>query len=88
MTALDGVTPVPEDMVSDICEDSLEHVPSDWPRFVDRETDYWWFTGRSHDGDKVLMPAAGNMPVMLRRDVERLYGPLAAEGYGWTGGER
>jgi hypothetical protein len=88
MTAPDGITPVPEDMVSDICEDSLQGVPSDWPRFMDCEADCWWLTDRSHDGDRVLMPSAGNLPMMLRRDVERLYGPLTAEGYGWTGGER
>lgn len=88
MTSLDGITPVPEDMAGDICEDSLEGVPSDWPRFTDRDSDSWWLTGRSYDGDNVMMPSAGNLPMMLRRDVERLYGPIAAVGHGWTGGER
>jgi hypothetical protein len=75
-------------MVSDICEDSLQAVPSDWQRFTDRDTDYWWLTGRSHDGDDVLMPSTGDMPMMLRRDVERMYGPLTVVDYGWTEGER
>ncbi|MEU5742111.1 hypothetical protein ABZ784_29470 [Streptomyces tendae] len=88
MTALDGITPVPEDMVSDICEDSLVQVPSDWVRFVDRDAEAWWLTGRSHDGDSVLMPSAGDVPVMLRRDAERLYGPLLAEGHGLSEVER
>ncbi|AKZ60787.1 hypothetical protein SAM23877_p078 (plasmid) [Streptomyces ambofaciens ATCC 23877] len=88
MTAPGGTTPVPEDMVSDICEDCLVGVPSDWVRLVDRDAEVWWSTGRSYDGDSVLLPSAGDMPMMLRRDVERLHGPLLAEGYGLTEVER
>ncbi|WP_053143326.1 hypothetical protein [Streptomyces ambofaciens] len=75
-------------MVSDICEDCLVGVPSDWVRLVDRDAEVWWSTGRSYDGDSVLLPSAGDMPMMLRRDVERLHGPLLAEGYGLTEVER
>lgn len=88
MTAMDGVTPVPVDMASDIYEDSLEGVPGNWPRFTDRDSDCWWITGRSHDNDAVLMPSASDVPMMLRRDAERLYGPFTAVGHGPTGGER
>ncbi|SCE16382.1 hypothetical protein GA0115250_144726 [Streptomyces sp. BvitLS-983] len=88
MSARGEGTPVPEAMVSNICEDSLVGIPSNWVRFVDRDADAWWLTGRSHDGDNVLMPSASDVPMMLRRDVERLYGPLLAEGYGLSGVER
>ncbi|MGW2739083.1 hypothetical protein ACWC4D_33400 [Streptomyces sp. NPDC001288] len=75
MTDLDP-TPIPDDIASEICEASNSGVPTGWPEFTDRYSDCWWETSETHDGDKVMLPAPGNLPLMLRRDAERLYGPL------------
>ncbi|NED73342.1 hypothetical protein G3I51_13515 [Streptomyces sp. SID9944] len=69
-------TPIPDHITSDICEDSLITVPATWPTYEDRDGDTWWLTDYTHDGDHVMLPAPCDTPLMLRRDAERLHGPL------------
>ena len=68
--------PIPDDIAFDICEDSLLAAPATWPAYTDRDGDTWWLTTYTHAGDLVMFPAPGDVPLMLRRDAERLYGPL------------
>ncbi|NUS79187.1 MAG: hypothetical protein HOV70_23715 [Streptomyces sp.] len=70
------MTPIPDDIASDICEDSLITCPTGWPKYEDRDGEVWWLTEYSHDGDRVMLPAPGDCPLMLRRDAEAIYGPL------------
>ncbi|MDX3165921.1 hypothetical protein PV516_19225 [Streptomyces scabiei] len=72
----DSAVQIPEEIVHDISEASLHGVPGDWPKFSDRDSDSWFLTTHTHDGDRVMLPSAGDTPVMLQRDAERLYGPL------------
>ncbi|MFF7335407.1 hypothetical protein [Streptomyces sp. NPDC008150] len=67
-------TRIPDDIAAEIYEAS--NSPTDWPRYEDRDTDVWWLTDYTHDGDRVMLPGPGDLPLMLRRDAERLYGPL------------
>lgn len=71
-----SATPIPDDIASEICEASNCGLPTGWPEYEDRDGDIWFETGETHDGDHVMMPAPSNLPLMLRRDAERLYGPL------------
>jgi hypothetical protein len=67
---------IPDDIAIEICEASNSGVPTGWPKFSDRDGDTWWLTDEIHAGDRVMLPAPGDVPLMLRRDAERLYGPL------------
>lgn len=69
-------TPIPRDVASDIYTLADLCVPDDWDRFEDRTTDVWHETGETYDGDRIMLPSASGLPLMLRRDAERLYGPL------------
>jgi hypothetical protein len=69
-------TPIPDDIAAEITETSNSGLPTGWPKFEDPDGDVWWLTGESHDGDHVMLPGPGDLPLMLRRDAERLYGPL------------
>jgi hypothetical protein len=68
--------PIPDDIACEICEASNSGVPASWPEYEDRDGDVWFLTGETHGGDRVMMPSPSDVPLMLRRDVERLYGPL------------
>ncbi len=71
-----GATRIPADIATEICEISNSGTTS-WPEFHDRDSDVWHLTGETHDGDLVMLPCAGDMDPMLRRDVERHFGPLS-----------
>ncbi|MEU2730079.1 hypothetical protein ABZ650_20420 [Streptomyces griseoviridis] len=68
-------TPIPDDIASEICQIS-NNSPTGWPQFTDADGDNWLLTSETYDGDHVMLPAPGDLPLMLRRDAERLYGPL------------
>jgi hypothetical protein len=68
--------PIPDAIASEISEASNCGIPTSWPEYEDREGDIWFLTGETHDGDRVMLPAPCDLPLMLRRDAERLYGPL------------
>ncbi|MCX4703901.1 hypothetical protein [Streptomyces sp. NBC_01373] len=74
-----GAARVPTDIAAEICEASNSGIPTGWAEFSDRDTDVWLLTDETHDGDRVMLPCAGDMDPMLRRDVERHFGPLAEE---------
>jgi hypothetical protein len=70
--------PIPDDLAAEISEVSNCGIPTGWPRYEDRDGDVWFLTSETHDGDRVMLPAPSDVPLMLRRDAERLYGPLSA----------
>ncbi|MGW2594772.1 hypothetical protein ACWCXC_31525 [Streptomyces sp. NPDC001515] len=72
-----GVTRIPENIVIELREATNTGRPTGWHVWVDRDGDIWEVTDETYDGDTVLMPRAGDMRPMLRRDVERHFGPLA-----------
>ncbi|PZT71562.1 hypothetical protein [Streptomyces sp. AC1-42T] len=74
-----GATRIPEDLVYELCEATNTGRPTGWPEHTDRDGDVWAATGETHDGDTVLMPCAGEMAPLLRRDVEQHFGPLTAK---------
>lgn len=74
-----GAARIPHDIAAEICEVSNSGVPTGWTQFSDRDADVWFLTGEVYDGDRVMLPSAGDMDPMLRRDVERNFGPLAKE---------
>jgi hypothetical protein len=67
---------IPESIATEISECSNSGIPTSWPEYEDRDGDTWYLTGETHDGDRVMLPAPSDVPLMLRRDAERLYGPL------------
>lgn len=71
-------TPIPDHIAVEIREMTLCGVPANWPEYTDRDGDSWWATCETHDGDRVVLPAPSDVPLMLRRDAERLYGPLTS----------
>ncbi|WP_435058451.1 hypothetical protein [Streptomyces sp. bgisy060] len=75
-----GATRIPEGLVIELCEATNTGRPTGWPEYTDRDGDVWAMTEETHDGDAVLMPCAGDMAPLLRRDVERHFGPLTTEG--------
>ncbi|MFG3244129.1 hypothetical protein [Streptomyces sp. NPDC048157] len=74
-----GATRIPEDLVIEICEATNSGHPTGWPTFLDRDSEVWGLTAEKYDGDTVMLPSAGDMDPMLRRDVEAHFGPLAEE---------
>lgn len=75
---LNGAVRVPADLCSEIAETTNDGRPTGWPEFTDPEGDVWALTEETHDGDAVMLPFACDMDPMLRRDVEREFGPLTA----------
>lgn len=74
-----GATRVPEGIVSEVYEATNDGRLTGWPRFYDRTgSEVWQETGERHDGDVVMMPGSGWVP-MLRRDVQAFWGPLVTE---------
>jgi hypothetical protein len=73
-----GAIRVPDDIASEICEATNSGIPTGWPEFSDPDGDVWALTGETHDGDSVMLPYASDLDPMLRRDVEREFGPLTA----------
>ncbi|MGW1814101.1 hypothetical protein ACWCQM_11145 [Streptomyces sp. NPDC002125] len=71
-----GAARIPEDIAIELCEETNCGVPTGWPEFLDRDSDIWRLTDRTHDGDAVMLPCAADMDPMLRRDVEAHFGPL------------
>jgi hypothetical protein len=72
-------TPIPDDIASEISTLTDIAVPDGWPKYCDFDGGDWFLTHQSHDGDRVMLPSASDMPLMLRRDAERLYGPLVQQ---------
>lgn len=70
------MTHIPATIAAGIRALTEDRIPADWPAYLDRDTDVWHLTNLEHDGDHIMLPSAGDMPLMLARDVERLYGPL------------
>ncbi|MEU8760683.1 hypothetical protein [Streptomyces sp. NPDC048659] len=75
-----GAATIPDDIVAEICESTNSGVPLPWPEYTDRDAEVWHLTDETHDGDRVMLPSAGDMAPMLRRDVQRFFGPLTAAG--------
>lgn len=75
-----GAAVIPDDITIEICEATNSGVPLPWPQFTEPDGELWWLTNETHDGDRVMLPAAGDMQPMLRRDVERFFGPLTPAG--------
>lgn len=73
-----GATRVPEEIVGEVYEVTNDGRPTGWPKFFDRTVEVWEETGERYDGDVVMMPGSGWVP-MLRRDVQAFWGPLVAE---------
>lgn len=73
-----GAARVPEEIVGGIYETTNDGRPTGWPKFFDRTVEEWQETGEQHDGDVVMMPGSGWVP-MLRRDVQAFWGPLVTE---------
>lgn len=73
-----GAVRVPDDLRAEIAEITNDSRFTGWPEFTDAEGEIWALTEETHDGDAVLLPYAGDMDPMLRRDVEREFGPLTA----------
>lgn len=71
-----GAVRIPEGICAEIYEVSNDGRPTRWPEFTDRDCDVWQLTGETYDGEAVMMPCASDMRPMLRRDVEREFGPL------------
>ncbi|MEU1088945.1 hypothetical protein ACFYPN_16130 [Streptomyces sp. NPDC005576] len=71
-----GATRIPDDIVIDLREATNTGRPTGWPELTDRDGDIWAVTYEPYDGDTVLMPCTGDMHPMLRRDVEKHFGPL------------
>ncbi|WP_328903281.1 hypothetical protein OHR86_28170 [Streptomyces sp. NBC_00441] len=71
-----GATRIPEDIVIEVCEATNTGRPTGWHVWADRDGEIWEVTDQTYDGDTVLMPSAGDMEPMLRRDVEKHFGPL------------
>lgn len=77
----DGAARVPEGAIAEIYEATNDGRPTGWPEFYDRTGEVWAQTNVRHDGDVVMMPGSGWVP-MLRRDVQAEWGPLVSrEGY-------
>lgn len=74
-----GAERIPDNVASEICEASNSGIPTGWAEFSDRDSDVWHLTDQTHNGDRVMMPSASDMGLMLRRDVERFFGPLTPE---------
>lgn len=74
-----GATRIPEDLRWNIHAAINGGLPTGWPKFYDRDGEAWEATTYTHDGDTVMLPSAGDMEPMLRRDVEREYGALVTE---------
>lgn len=72
-----GAARIPEEICLEIYEATNDGRPTGWPEFTDRDCDVWQLTGEMYDGDAVMMPCASDMMPLLRRDVERRFGPLA-----------
>lgn len=73
-----GAIPVPKEIATEIGEATNSGLPTRWPEYVDRDGEIWQLTSEVHDGDAVMLPCAGDMDLMLHRDVDRLFGPLTA----------
>lgn len=71
-----GAVCIPGGIVGEICEAANDGRPTGWATFEDRDGDLWDLTDETYDGDAVMMPYAGDMEPMLRRDVEHEFGPL------------
>ncbi len=71
-----GATRIPEGIVIELCEAANTGRPTGWHVWADRDGEIWEVTDAAYDGDTVLMPCAGDMEPMLRRDVEKHFGPL------------
>ena len=67
---------VPAEVCEDVYADTREGRPTGWPVFYDRDGEPWSHTTHAHDGDTVMLPFAGDMRPMLRRDVLAEFGPL------------
>lgn len=77
-----GATPIPDDITSEICEETNSGMPRNWPKFYDRDGELWEATSHTHDGDTVMLPGPADWEPMLRRDVLAEFGPLVtAEQY-------
>lgn len=75
-----GAVAIPDAIAAEISEATNSGLPMPWPEYTDRDADVWHLTDETHDGDRVMLPAAGDMAPMLRRDVQRFFGPLTAAG--------
>jgi hypothetical protein len=73
-----GATRVPEAIIGEVYEATNDGRPTGWPKFYDRTGEEWQETRERHDGDVVMMPGSGWVP-MLRRDVQAFWGPLVTE---------
>ena len=71
-------TTIPEDVVSNIREASMDDDPADWTRWVDAHGSDWVETTYTHDGGKV-MTRLRDGAAMLRRDVLAEFGPRVTE---------
>lgn len=74
-----GAVRIPDGIIAEICEATNGGRPTGWPRYYDRTGEVWAETSERHNGDVVMLPSAGDMEPMLRRDVQAEYGPLVPE---------
>ncbi|MFJ7990352.1 hypothetical protein [Streptomyces sp. NPDC096351] len=73
-----GATTIPGTITAEIHEAASNGIPPTWPEYADADSDVWHLTSERYDGDQVMLPSACDMALMLRRDVERFFGPLTA----------
>lgn len=71
-----GAVRIPDEIHAELCDESCAGIPTGWQAFLDRDTERWHLTSETYDGDAIMLPSAGDMQPLLRRDVEAEFGPL------------
>lgn len=80
MPAQDTTTRIPDALIAELRAQHYDGHNPGWPHSYDQHGDQWEDTGRTHDGDRVMMPCydPDESPI-LRRDLEATRGPLTED---------